>query len=128
MEEDSAPPLPVPARLCWLAATREPQTALAPHSVPRRFSRPMLPVPVRSAFSCKILMESQSNIVSLAVLAPNIGDAVITLTDAAPAATGEDIIVVEPTTAGLSVPGNNVDLDIADLGIFSVANSTSTLA
>ncbi|HMC26712.1 MAG TPA: hypothetical protein VKM56_02840 [Verrucomicrobiae bacterium] len=52
----------------------------------------------------------------------------ITLTDAAPAATGEDIIVVEPTTAGLSVPGNNVDLDIAALGIFSVANSTCTLA
>jgi hypothetical protein len=35
--------------------------------------------------------------------------------------------VVEPTTAGVSVPGNDVDLDVAALGAFSVANNSCTL-
>jgi hypothetical protein len=36
-------------------------------------------------------------------------------------------VVVEPTTAGVSVPGNDVDLNVAALGAFSVVNNTCTL-
>ena len=68
-----------------------------------------------------------SNAVSLIVVAPNSSDAVIVLTSGAPAAMGEDIVMVEPTTAGVSVPGNDVDLNVAALGAFSTANNSCTL-
>jgi len=68
-----------------------------------------------------------SNVVSLVVAAPNISDAVIALSSSAPSATGENIVVVDPTTAGVSVPGNDVDLDIAALGVFSTANNSCAL-
>ena len=68
-----------------------------------------------------------SNVVALVVAAPNISDEVIALSAGAPAATGKDIVVVEPTTAGVSVPGNDVDLNVAALGIFSVVNNSCTL-
>jgi hypothetical protein len=42
--------------------------------------------------------------------------------------TGRDIVVVEPTTAGVSMPGADVDLNVAALGIFSTANNSCTLA
>src|SRR6266850_1021978 len=61
----------------------------------------------------------KSNAVSLVVAAPNSSDEVIALSSAVPAASGKDIVVVEPTTAGISVPGNNFDLDVAALGAFS---------
>jgi len=44
-----------------------------------------------------------------------------------PAATGEDIIVVDPTTAGISQPGSDFDLNVAALGLFSTANNSCTL-
>jgi hypothetical protein len=69
-----------------------------------------------------------SNSVSLIVVAQNTADEVISLTSAAPAATAKDIIVVEPTTAGVSVPGNDLDLNVAALGAFSVANNSCLLA
>ena len=69
-----------------------------------------------------------SNTVSLAVVAPNDRDANIPLTNTAPAATGVDVIVVDPTTAGVSIAGNNVDLDIAALGPFAIGSNTCTLA
>jgi len=34
---------------------------------------------------------------------------------------------VEPTTAGISVPGNNLDLNVAALGAFSTANNSCAL-
>jgi hypothetical protein len=71
---------------------------------------------------------SRSNTVSLVVAAPNVSDDSISLTSAAPSATGKDIVVVEPSTAGVSVPGDNVDLDIAALGNFSTGTNTCTLA
>ena len=70
---------------------------------------------------------AKSNVVSLVVAAPNTSDDVFSLTAAAPTATGKDIVVVEPTTAGVSVPGNDVDLNVAALGIFSVPNNSCTL-
>ena len=71
---------------------------------------------------------SRSNTVSLVVAAPNVRDELISLTSGAPNATGKDIIVVEPSTAGVSVPGDNVDLNIAALGNFSAGTNTCTLA
>jgi len=69
----------------------------------------------------------KSNAVSLVVAAPNSSDEVIALSSAVPAASGKDIVVVEPTTAGISVPGNNFDLDVAALGAFSTTNNSCTL-
>lgn len=69
----------------------------------------------------------KSNAVSLVVAAPNSSDDVIALSSAVPAVTGKDIVVVEPTTAGISVPGNDFDLDVAALGAFSTTNNSCTL-
>lgn len=69
---------------------------------------------------------SNSNTVSLVVVAPNATDEVSALSTAAPAATGKDIVVVEPTTAGVSTLGSDVDLNVAALGVFdTVSNSCS---
>jgi hypothetical protein len=70
---------------------------------------------------------SSSNVVALVVATPNVSDEVVALSAGAPAATGKDIVVVEPTTAGVSVAGNDVDLDVAALGGFSVAGNSCTL-
>jgi hypothetical protein len=71
---------------------------------------------------------TRSNGVSLVVAAPNISDDVISLTRVAPTALAQDIIVVEPTTAGVSLPGDDLDLNLAALGSFSIANNACTLA
>jgi hypothetical protein len=70
---------------------------------------------------------TKSNAVALIVAALNPSDEVIALSSSAPAATGKDIVVVDPTTAGVSVPGNNLDLDVAALGPFITASNTCTL-
>ncbi len=70
---------------------------------------------------------TKSNIVSLVVAAPNTSEEVIALSSSVPGATGKDIVVVEPTTAGVSVPGNDVDLNVAALGAFSTASNSCTL-
>jgi hypothetical protein len=70
---------------------------------------------------------TESNAVSLVVATPNASDDVISLSAGAPEVSGKDIVVVEPTTAGVSVPGNDVDLDVAALGTFSAVNNSCTL-
>jgi len=69
----------------------------------------------------------RSNSVSLIVAAPGTGTSTITLSASSPAATGVEIVVVEPTTAGVSQPANDVDVDIAALGLFNTANNTCGL-
>jgi len=69
-----------------------------------------------------------SNAVSLVVAPPNVSDDAIPLSSAAPNATGKDIVVVDPTTAGVSASGNDVDLNVAALGMFSVANNSCSLS
>jgi hypothetical protein len=69
-----------------------------------------------------------SNSVSLIVAAPNISDELISLTSALPSATAKDIIVVDPTTAGVSLPNADVDLNVAALGGFSTATNSCSLA
>jgi hypothetical protein len=70
---------------------------------------------------------TRSNAVSLVVALPNSSDEVISLSAGSPDAIGKDIVVVEPTTAGVSVPSNDVDLDVAALGSFSTTNNSCTL-
>jgi len=70
---------------------------------------------------------SRSNSVSLVVVAPGTALDSIALTSASPAATAKDIVVVDPTTAGVSQSGNTVDLDIAALGPFNTTTNSCTL-
>jgi len=70
---------------------------------------------------------SASNVVALVVAVPNASDDVISLSSAEPAATGKDIVVVEPTTAGATASETDVDLNVAALGGFSTANNSCTL-
>ena len=70
---------------------------------------------------------TKSNAVALIVAAPNVSDEVIALSSSAPAATGKDLVVVDPTTAGVSVPGNDLDLNVAALGTFNTTNNSCTL-
>ena len=71
---------------------------------------------------------TKSNAVSLVVALPNTSNDVIALSSSSPAATGMDIVVVDPTTAGVSAQGNDVDLNVAALGMFSVANNSCSLS
>lgn len=70
---------------------------------------------------------TNSNVVTLVVVAPTTVDNVITLGSGSPSATGVNIIVVEPTTAGIDSSGDDLDLNIAALGAYSVANNSCTL-
>lgn len=71
---------------------------------------------------------TSSNAVSLVVAPPNASDATNSLTASAPNATGQDIVVVDPTTAGVSAQGNDVDLNVAALGAFVVSTNTCSLS
>jgi hypothetical protein len=68
-----------------------------------------------------------SNMVQLVVAAPNATDASVALSSATPEALGQDIVVVDPTTAGISTAGDDVDLDVAALGAFSTTTNGCTL-
>jgi hypothetical protein len=70
---------------------------------------------------------TKSNGVFLVVAAPNISDEVISLTAGAPTAIAQDITVVDPTTAGVSLPNNDLDLNLAALGPFSTATNVCSL-
>jgi hypothetical protein len=70
----------------------------------------------------------QSNVVELVVATPNMSNASIPLSSAAPEAGGQNIVVVEPTTAGISNADDDVDLDVAAMGVFSSATNACTLA
>jgi hypothetical protein len=71
---------------------------------------------------------TRSNGASLVVVEPGSGEEIVSLTSAAPLAAGKDIVVVEPTTAGVSAPGASVDLNVGAMGIFSTSNNNCTLA
>jgi uncharacterized protein YjdB len=93
---------------------------------------PVTPADVAAAGNVSVQIQnpdgSKSNAVSLVVVAPGSSDDLISLTSSTPAATGKTIAVVDPTTAGVSVPGDHVDLNIAALGTFSTVNNSCTLA
>jgi hypothetical protein len=68
-----------------------------------------------------------SHTVQLVVVPASTENDVIALTSASPAATGKDITVVEPTTAGIDTSGDDLDLNIAALGWFSTSNNSCNL-
>jgi hypothetical protein len=71
---------------------------------------------------------TESNAVSMVVVTPNTANDIIALSNASPTATGKDIVVVDPTTAGVSAQGNDVDLNVMALGMFSAANNSCSLS
>ena len=71
---------------------------------------------------------STSNVVDLVIVTPGSGEDVVTLTSSSSAATGKDITVVEPTTAGLDSTDANLDLEVAAIGLFTTSTNTCTLA
>src|SRR6266849_2340081 len=68
-----------------------------------------------------------SNPAALVVAPQTSSEDAIALSSAAPSATGKDIVAVEPSTAGTSAEGPNVDLNVAALGVFSVVNNSCAL-
>jgi hypothetical protein len=71
---------------------------------------------------------TESNAISMVVVTPNTANDLIALSNASPTATGKDIVVVDPTTAGVSAQGNDVDLNVMALGMFSAANNSCSLS
>lgn len=70
---------------------------------------------------------SASQVVQMVIVAPGPVDDVIPLSNAAPAATGVDITVVEPTTAGIDSDNNSLDLNVAAIGTFGSSNNSCNL-
>jgi len=68
-----------------------------------------------------------SNVVQMVIVQPGTTDDAIALSSSAPAATGQDITVVEPTTAGIDTDGEDLDLNVAAIGIFTTSNNSCTL-
>ena len=68
-----------------------------------------------------------SNSVSLVVATLGTSDSVISLTSSSPSATGQNITVVEPTTAGEDSANVSFDLNVAALGAFSTSNNSCNL-
>ena len=118
---------PGPGSLMLVGGT--PRTTNCPSAL--ECTAPVTAPDVAIAGSVSVQMQNpdgtKSNVVPLVVAAPNLSDDVITLSSSAPSATGKDIVVVEPTTAGVSVPGNDLDLNVAALGIFSTTSNSCTL-
>ena len=70
---------------------------------------------------------SLSNTETFVVAAPGSGTAAIPLTPGAQSSVGNDIVVVELSTNGGSGASGNVTLNIAAIGIYSVATTSCTL-
>ncbi len=92
---------------------------------------PVLASDVSLAGSVSVQLQNpngtQSNVVQLVVAPPNSSDASIALSSAAPQARGQNIVVVDPTTAGISTADDDVDLNVAAMGTFSTATSGCSL-
>lgn len=93
---------------------------------------PVAPADVAAAGNLSVQLRNPdgtlSNSVAIVVAALGGAHDAIALTPATPNASGKDIVVVEPTTAGVSQPGADVDLNVAALGVFSTVNDSCTLA
>ena len=68
-----------------------------------------------------------SNTVQMVIVAPSTVPDAIPLSSSAPAATGKDIMVVEPTTAGIDSPGYSLDLNVAAIGNYSTTSNSCSL-
>lgn len=95
-------------------------------------SAPVTPADVAQGGSLSVLVRNpdatQSNVLSLIVISPSATESVITLSSLDPASTGNDIVVVEPTTAGLDSDSADFDISVAALGLYLTASNTCNLA
>jgi hypothetical protein len=95
-------------------------------------SAPVIPSDVLQAGSLSVQVQNPngttSNAVSLVVVAPSTTEGVLSLSGGAPVNAGNDIVVVEPTTAGLDTSVSNLDLDVAAIGVYVTATNTCNLA
>lgn len=71
--------------------------------------------------------QSKSNLAQFVVVANGSGGGTIPITPSSPNATGVDIIVVDLSTAGSSVPAGDVNLNAIAIGPFATATNTCTL-
>jgi hypothetical protein len=119
---------PGPGSTLMIAGTARTTTCLASTEC----SAPVAAVDVSVAGNLSVQIQNPggtaSNAVSLVVAPPNTSNDVIALSSASPNAAGKDIVVVDPTTAGVSAQGNDVDLNVAALGMFSVASNSCSLS
>jgi len=72
--------------------------------------------------------QTLSNQVMLVVVPHVTTEDVILLSAGTPAATGKDLVVVEPSTAGISTPQADVDLNLIAVGLFQPATSTCVVS
>ena len=68
-----------------------------------------------------------SNVVSLVVVTLGSTDTVVSLTASSPSSTGQNITVVEPTTAGEDSSAVSFDLNVAALGMFNTSTNACNL-
>jgi hypothetical protein len=119
---------PGPGSTLTIAGTARTTTCLSPTEC----TAPVTTADVSEAGNVSIQIQNpggtESNAVSLVVATPNTSNDIIALSNASPTATGKDIVVVDPTTAGVSAQGNDVDLNVMALGMFSAANNSCSLS
>lgn len=94
-------------------------------------SAPVTPADVTQPGSVTVQVRNPDGTVSnaqlLLVVAPGQGAELISLTNSVPVAAGENIVVVNPTTAGVDGPGFKLDISVAALGTFLPATNTCNL-
>ncbi len=119
---------PGPSSTLMIAGTARTTTCLSPTECTAPITAADVSVAGNVSVQIQNPGETESNAVSLVVVVPNATNDVIALSNASPTATGQDIVVVDPTTAGVSAQGNDVDLNVMALGMFSTANNSCSLS
>jgi hypothetical protein len=118
---------PGPGSTLWVAGTARVTSCISAASC----SGPVTPADVAQAGSISVQVHnadgSVSNAVALVVATRGNSTDQISLTSTVPGATEKDIVVVDPTTAGLDGPGFSLDMSVAALGIFIPATNNCTL-
>jgi len=122
------PTQPGPGSLLQIGGTARVTTCDSANSC----SAPVTSTDVALAGNLSVQVENpgtgSSNVVNLVIVTPGSGEDMFTLTNSSPAATGKDITVVEPTSAGLDTPEGNLDLEVAAIGTFTTSSNTCSLA
>ncbi len=97
-------------------------------------SAPITPADVSAPGTISVQVQnpggSTSNSVGLVVVPTTTTEDVITLSSAAPVATGKDVTVVQLTSTGVDSSSLNLDIEVAALGLYTTSsnNTSCTLA
>lgn len=118
---------PGPGSTLWIAGTA--RMTSCPSDT--QCTAPVTPADVSQTGSVSVQIRNpdrtSSNALNLLIVAPGAGPEIISLTNDAPVATEKNISVVDPTTAGLDLPGFSLDISVAALGEFITASNTCIL-